>query len=101
MTIVKPNKQKKEVVWTWVFASLGIALVLSVASCGCIYAKTVVLKHDISSLEEIINEEKTRNAELNNEVFRMTDPQILEIIAEEKGLVEDNNPQWVFALLQS
>jgi cell division protein FtsL len=101
MTIVKPNKKRKEAVWMWIFASLGIALVFSIISCGYVYAKTVVLRHDIASLEEVIDDEKTENAELNNEIFRMTDPQMLEAIAEEKGLVEDNDPQWVFASLQS
>jgi cell division protein FtsL len=99
MTIIKPNKQKKEAVWIYAFSFIGISLVLSVIFCGCIYSKTVGLKHEIATLGSRINSEKTDNAELKNVIFKMTDPQILETIAEEKGLVEDKNPQWVFASL--
>jgi len=100
MTIVKPNSQKNESAWKLVFSLAGIALVASVIFCGFIYSKTVGLKHEISSHKESVKAERTANAELKNDLFKMTDPQMLEAIAEEKGLVEDKNPQWVFALLQ-
>jgi cell division protein FtsL len=99
MTIIKPNKQKKESLWTWIISSVGIMLVLSVIACGCVYSKIVGIEHEIAALEENISLGKTKNAELKTAVFRMTDPQILEAIAEEKGLIEDKNPQWVFASL--
>lgn len=51
------------------------------------------------SLEDSIKIEQMNNAELKNTLFKMTDPQMLEIIATEKGLVLDKNPQWVFASL--
>lgn len=83
----------------WGLSFLGLFLVLSVIFCGYAYSRTVGMKHEIISLEESVNLSRVKNAELKNTIFKMTDPQILETIAEEKGLVEDKNPQWVSASL--
>jgi cell division protein FtsL len=99
MTIIKPNEQRRESKKkSLVFLAIGI-LVISVVFCGALYSKTVDIKHEISSHKELLREGKVVNAELRNTLFKMTDPQMLEKIAEEKGLVEDKNPQWVFASL--
>ncbi len=100
MTIVKTLNQKNESAWKLVFALSGGLLIASVILCGFFYSRTVGLKHEILSYKETVKAEKTENAELKNTLFKMTDPQILEAIAEEKGLVEDKNPQWVFASLR-
>jgi cell division protein FtsL len=100
MTIVKTNNPKSESAWKIVFLSAGCLLVSSIVFCGFIYSKTVGLKHEIASYKMTAKNEKTENAELKNALFKMTDPQMLEAIAEEKGLVEDKNPQWVFASLR-
>jgi len=100
MTIVKPKKQRNESVWKMALLLSGTALIASIIFCGFIYSKTVGLKHEILSHKESVKAERTANAELKNDLFKMTDPQMLEAIAEEKGLIEDKNPQWVFASLR-
>ncbi|MFA4999547.1 MAG: hypothetical protein WC519_02370 [Parcubacteria group bacterium] len=99
MTIIRPNNQRIASTWRLIISLAGTVLVASVIFCGCVYSKTVGLKHDIMSLEDSIKIEQMNNAELKNTLFKMTDPQMLEIIATEKGLVLDKNPQWVFASL--
>jgi len=99
MTIVKPNNYKKDSSWKLIFSFAGITLVATIIICGIIYSKMVGLQHEILSLENTIKTERVANAELQNTLFTMIDPQRIEIIAAEKGLVEEKNPKWVFALL--
>jgi cell division protein FtsL len=99
MTIIRPNEQKKESRWKLALFFATGTLVTLVIFCGIIYSKTVDFKHEIASHKNSLEEEKIANAELQNILFKMTDPQMIESIAEEKGLVEDKNPQWVFASL--
>jgi cell division protein FtsL len=99
MTIIRPNEQRTESKKrSWLFLASG-ALIVSIVFCGVLYSKTVDIKHEILSYKETLREGKVANAELRNVLFKMTDPQMLEKIAEEKGLVEEKNPQWVFASL--
>ncbi|MFA5052593.1 MAG: hypothetical protein WC565_00830 [Parcubacteria group bacterium] len=100
MTILRPNDKRKESAWKAAIFLAGGLLIGAITFCGCIYSKIVSLKHEISSLKNSTETELTANAELKNTLFKITDPQALETIAEEKGLVLDKNPQWVFASLQ-
>ena len=99
MTIVKPNYHIQESKWRWTLIFSSTTLVALIIFCGCIYARTVEIKHDISSVKKTVASEKEENIELKNTLFKMTDPQTLETLAEEKGLIKDDNPQWVFASL--
>jgi len=98
MTIVKPNHYKKDLNWKLVFSLAGITLIATIIVSGIMYSKMVGLQHEILSLEEIIKTERVVRAELQNTLFTMTNPQKIDIIAAEKGLIEDKNPKWVFAL---
>ena len=97
MTIVKPNHYKKNSTWKLVFSLAGVTLVATIIVSGVMYSRMVGLQHEILSLEETIKAERTTSAELQNTLFTMTDPQRIDIIAAEKGLVEEKNPKWVFA----
>jgi cell division protein FtsL len=99
MTIIRPNEQKIEARKKLLVFLAGGTLIVSIIFCGILYSKTVDIKHEITSTKEFLREGKLVNAELRNTIFKMTDPQMLEEIAEEKGLIEDKNPQWVFASL--
>ena len=78
---------------------LGIAVFSFAAVTVFSYSHLAGLKHEISSLAKEIDRAKSENADLKNNLFKMTDPQSLETVAEEYGLIEDKNPKWVFASL--
>ena len=99
MTIIQPNKHKKEIAWTMTLIGLGVIAFSTSAMTVFSYSKIAGLRHDISKLETDIDTARAKNADLGNSLFKMTDPQSLESIAAEKGLVEDRNPKWVFASL--
>lgn len=96
MTIIKPNNHKKEFKFKLVLGLIGGILMTLIIYGGILYAKKVSLEHDILSYTESIQYNEVLNAELKNELFKIMDPQALEIIAAEKGLIKDLNPQWVF-----
>jgi len=60
------------------------------------YSQTVNLKHDIISLGSKIDALQLDNAKLKNTFYSLTDKNNLELLAREKGLIEDKNPKWVF-----
>ena len=96
MTIVKLSSHKKELKWKLIFSLLGISLAILIVACGFIYSRAVEIKHAISSAGNTIQEERAKNAELKSMLFALTDPQTIDSVAYKKGLVKDNNPQWVF-----
>lgn len=79
------------------FLIVGAMLIAFIFSEIYIYSQTVNLKHDILSLGETIEELRLKNAELKNDLYRLTDRENLEKLARSRGLVQDNNPKWVFA----
>lgn len=99
MTIIQPNKHKTRRVADILIVFLGVVVFGSAAVTVFSYSHVAGLKHDISRLENEIEKSRSANADLKNDLFRMTDPQSLEAIASEKGLIEDRNPRWVFASL--
>lgn len=99
MTIIQPNKYKSQKTADIFIACLGIAVFSMAAVTVFSYSHVAGLKHDISRLENEVEQSRSVNADLKNNLFRITDPQSLEAIAAEKGLIEDRNPRWVFASL--
>jgi len=99
MTIVKLNSYKQETIWKLIFSFTGAFLTLLVVASGLLYSRAVGLQHEILSAESIIKSEKVLSAELKSQLFALTDPQIIDDIALQKGLVKDTNPQWVFVSL--
>ncbi len=97
MTIIQPNKEKKQGIWTAVVSLLVVSCVGVTVFCGIVYSKTVSLQSSIALSERSIEQSRTENAELKNKLFKITDPQLIEEIAGEKGLVKDTDPRWVLA----
>ena len=97
MTIIQPNKEKKSGILTVVICLFAAASVGMTVFCGCLYSKTVSFQNSIAVSEKSIEESRTENAELKNKLFKITDPQLIEEIAGEKGLVKDTDPRWVLA----
>ncbi len=95
MTVIQPNRAAKNIVY--LFLGLGILVFLGVSAAVAIYSQTVDLKHDIIGLSSELEEIKLKNAELKNSFYKITDRKILDAVAKERGLIQDNFPKWVFA----
>ncbi|PIR98524.1 MAG: hypothetical protein COT88_01125 [Candidatus Colwellbacteria bacterium CG10_big_fil_rev_8_21_14_0_10_41_28] len=94
MTIIKPNKEKKES-RSFVYAGIicGSMLVVTVIS----YIGLVNTRHDLSSMRNDVEDLKVENAELKNDYYNLVKSDNLERLAEERGLVKDRNPKWALA----
>jgi len=99
MTIIQPNKNRSRKISDVLIVCMGVVVFGAAAITVFSYSRVAGLKHNIAVLEQEIDEAKSVNADLKNNLFKMTDPQSLELIAAEKGLIEDRNPKWVFASL--
>jgi cell division protein FtsL len=64
--------------------------------CVSKYGVCVSLEHDIYAIEKNIDQMHAHNAELKSMLYKQSDIALLESIAEEKGMVQDKNPQWAF-----
>ncbi len=55
-------------------------------------------RYEAKKLEKEIDGAQLVNAELKGKIMTAVDAENLDLMALEKGLIEDKNPQWVFAL---
>jgi cell division protein FtsL len=94
MTVVQPNKNRGILS---IVIILGAFLFLAVYMNISIYSRTVSLKHDVVRLEKEMEDLRVQNAELKGSFYQLVDSKKLNDLADEKGLIQDKNPQWVFA----
>ncbi len=59
------------------------------------YGNVVSLRHDITKLGENIQKEEVTGSELGNAMYNILNPQNLEQLAKDKGLVKDKNPEYM------
>lgn len=94
MTIIQPNKyedvKKLAVI-------LGVVLVVAFLGMMAVFIQTVSLRHDVEAARKMLEEIAVENAELKNEYYALVDAEHLLTLAEERGFVQDRNPQWAFA----
>lgn len=93
MTIIQPNKYKdikRTAFW------LGMVLVGMVFMWVFVYLQTVNLEHNIARAKNDLEELKVNNAEMKDAYYNLVDADNLELLAGERGLVKDANPQWAF-----
>lgn len=94
MTIIQPNKNEDI---RRLITLLTIGLVAVFLAVVFLYLQTVSLKHDLAKKHNTLETLKVENAELKNNFYNLVDVGNLEKLAGELGLVQDKNPQWVFA----
>lgn len=92
MTIINPTKNKS--------SFLFIFLIFSVLLAGGSfyihqYNQMVNLKHYLSNLEEVLTREQVANADLKDQLYKITDPAKLKSAAVENGLFLDNQPNYL------
>jgi cell division protein FtsB len=93
MTIIEPHKQKSKII-----ALIVLLLVLGGvfgAYAILLNASIVNLAHTIEENEAAVAELQVRQSELQNELYAMLDPEVLEAQAKEKGLVLDAKPRYL------
>ncbi len=92
MTIIEPNKNKQRINRFFAFSVLSL---FSVALWSIlIYNQTVSLSHDLIDGEREYKNALTRNAELKNIRYTMTDAKNLRHSAESHGFVGIKNPEY-------
>ncbi|HOF50413.1 MAG TPA: hypothetical protein PLH22_01905 [Candidatus Colwellbacteria bacterium] len=96
MTIIQPNQNKNPLRKLNVF--LVVALFVCVGISIGLCSKAESFRYEAQKLEKEIDQAKLANAELKGKIMTAVDAENLDLMASEKGLVEDKNPQWVFAL---
>jgi len=93
MTIIQPNKNKNQI--NLVISLLLLAIVVLISQGIYIYSQSVTLRYDTDKLEKNLRELEAQNAEIKNKIFTFFDPENIKRIAEEKGLIEEKNPQYI------
>lgn len=94
MTIVRPNKNQDI---QRLITLLGVFLIATFLIGVFVYLNTVSLKHDLSKKRQSLERLKVENAELKSRFYGLVDAGNMEQVAVELGLVQDKNPQWLFA----
>jgi len=97
MTVIQPNKSKSII---QLIFGVGMILMLFAVSNVMLYSKSVSLTHDISQLRNKLDTLQVDNADLKNTLYQKTGSEALEKLAADRGMVQDKNPQWAFALQQ-
>ena len=74
---------------------LTMALVITVAIGVSFYNQLINLRHEIASQETNLQKVEVTNAELKNNLYRLTDNENLQTLATDKNLVLEKNPKYV------
>ena len=93
MTIIQPNKNNKKA--NLMAFGLTMAMVIMVAIGVSFYNQLINLRHEIASQETNLQKVEVTNAELKNNLYRLTDNENLQALATDKNLVLEKNPKYV------
>lgn len=94
MTVIKPNKKNTII---RLVTGFGVVIVILLILNIAVYSQTVDMEHEISETEESISELRAENVDLKNDFHSVVAYENLTKLAEERGLIKDENPTWVFA----
>lgn len=91
MTIIQPAKNKNKI-------SPIILLIIIFLMAGFYiyeYNRVVSLNYRVQSLEKTIVAYQAHNSDLKSQFYKLIDPVRLEELAKEKGLILDQQPQYL------
>lgn len=92
MTYIQPNKNNKINFLT----SILILITVFSASWGVyLYNQSVNFSHNIANQEKLVRQAEVENAELKNRLYQQIDSKNLEVLASEKSLVIEKNPEYI------
>lgn len=91
MTIIQPSKNKIKT--SLFFLIIAIFFLAGFYIYG--YNRLVTLNYQIKLLEKKIVENQTLNADLKSQLYQLTAVARLEELAKEKGLVLEQQPQYI------
>ncbi len=94
MTVIQPNKYREFIKLAVIMGLLSVFLIVYGVFT---YLQTVSLRHDLEISQSNLDKLRVENAELKNKYFALVDSGSLTALAVQKGLVKDQNPQWVSA----
>ena len=92
MTVFTPKKSDSLNIY---IGALILGLVLSSVAWLYVYNLKVTALHTISQAEIELQRAKVSNAEMKNDLYALLNPAEISVIAEERGLVKDSNPEFI------
>lgn len=92
MTIIEPNKNKYKI--NSLFFTLVIVLVTLATFNIYFYNRNVNLKHSINNYQKELQEQRVTNADYKNQFYQILDSEKIELLAKEKGLIQEKNPKY-------
>ncbi|MBU4347959.1 hypothetical protein KJ671_00430 [Patescibacteria group bacterium] len=92
MTIIEPNKSKYS--YNPIILTLSVFLVALVCLNICFYNNNVVLKQSISIESKNLQKLQVANAEIKDQLYKITDINNMNSVIEAKNLVKDRNPEY-------
>jgi cell division protein FtsL len=90
MTFIRSEKNS-----TLLFAALIFILISTIVALIMFYNQTVNLKHGITDLKTDIQQAAAETASLKDRVFGIFDPQKVDALAKEQGLVKETRPSYI------
>ena len=92
MTIIEPNKNKYRI--SSLLFLLAIALI-TFAICNIyLYNQNVNLRHVVNDNSKKLQEQRITNADYKNQFYQILDSKKVELLAKEKRLVPEKNPEY-------
>lgn len=92
MTIKNPTKKNK---YLGFFAKLFLLVAVGAGIWIYQYNALADARYEIKDLEDKIVELEVQNAEMKNDLYKITDPSHLQEVASVEGLVIDDNPNYL------
>ena len=96
MTIIQPNKDKNPL--KGLNAVFIVLLFVSVTTSIGLCSKAESFRFEAQKLKKEIDQAQLVNAELKGKIMMAVGDKNINSLALQRGLIEDKNPQWVFAL---
>lgn len=79
-------------------AVLVAVLITAVTANIALSSKAEGFRFEAQKFKKEIDEAHLVNADLKGRIMKATDEEAIGVLAAEKGLIQDKNPRWVFAL---
>lgn len=90
MTFIKSEKNS-----TLLYIALAFISISMVVALIMVYNQTVNLKHGITDLKSGVQQVAAETASLKDKVFTMFDPQKVDTLAKEQGLIKEIRPNYL------
>ncbi len=92
MTFLEPKKERKTL--DFIYLAMGLGIIIGIFFLVVMYNQVVSLKHDISGINNEIEREQAKVAEIKEAVFSILNSDEVKIFIAEKGLISEKSPSY-------